>query len=53
MIKKIVTILTQKLADIIIEKMSNSTDEDTIKYLYDFGMMLDSFCINNFDIYLE
>lgn len=53
MFKKLITILAQKLADTIIEKMSNATNEDTFNYLYDFGMMLDSFCVNKFEIYLD
>jgi hypothetical protein len=53
MFKKIITFLAQKLADTIIQKMSNTTNEDTFNHLYEFGMKLNSFCIDNFEIYLD
>jgi len=51
--EKLITYLGQKLADTIIEKMIESTDEITINHLYEFGMMLDSFYVNTFGIYLD
>ncbi len=49
MIRKIL----QYLANDIINRLELTTDDQVFKYLYEFGVMLDYFCISVFDIYLE
>jgi len=45
--------IAQYLADDIIKKLEMTNDEMVIKHLYEFGLMLDYFCIDVFNIYLD
>lgn len=53
MLNKLITKLAQNLGNHIINKMESSDDEEMVDYLYEMGLMLNSFCINVFGIYLD
>jgi len=43
----------QRIADSVIRRMENTTNEDLFEFYYEFGMWLNGFAIKRFDIYLD
>lgn len=43
----------QSIANHIIKKLDETSDDEMFQFYYDMGLMLDSFAINYFDIYLD
>ena len=43
----------QTIADHIIKKLETTSDDEMFQFYYDMGLMLNSFAINYFDIYLD
>ena len=43
----------QSIADHIIKKLGETSDNEMFHFYYDMGLMLNSFAINYFDIYLD
>lgn len=43
----------QSIANHIIKKLGETSDDDMFQFYYDMGLMLDTIAINYFDIYLD
>jgi hypothetical protein len=50
---KILTKISQKLADFIYNRLSESKSHDEIKFWFNFGMTLDNYLITFHEIYLD
>ena len=43
----------QSIADGIIKKLANASNDDMFNFYLEIGMWYDNFCVNTFDLYLD
>ena len=43
----------QSIANKIIDKLANASNEDVFNFYLELGYWYDDFCINNFNLYLD
>jgi len=45
--------ILQSIADGIIKKLANASNDETFDFYFELGMWFDSLCVNYFNLYLD